>query len=723
MKQVVRKGFRDIILEEVPEPVASPHHVLIRPVFSLISSGTETASIHQEAVIREVAEDPSQLRVIWEVMKVSDPIRTISEVRAKFDALAALGYSGAGIVVDMHETVRDLSIGERVAYGGEGTGHAETIITGRNLVARVPDGVPFEHACFTTLGAIAMNAVRIANIGLGETVAVIGQGIVGQLISQLVRIQGGIAVAIDLLQDRIDLARELGADHALLGGDSLLDSVRSLTDGRGADCVIIAAAAKSSAPCRQAVQICRDRGRLVNVGAVQLDFPYGDMYMKEIRLFMSRAYGPGSYDELYEKHGRDYPVAYVRWTENRNMEEFLRQIETGAVRIEPLITHRFPLEEAPRAYETILDPKAGSVAVLLRYPAADDPTPRARPEPTHRIETRPGPPPAAAIRVALAGAGNIARWAHLPALKKVRDAELRAVYSSSGVRGKTYAKRFGAAYCCTDYDELLGDADIDVIMIVSRHQHHFAQALAALRAGKHVFIEKPMALAEDECRELGRAVDETGRRLAVGFNRRFAPHYVALKRHLDRRTGPAVLHCRINSPGLSGSFWGADPAFGGAVLGEGVHFVDLMYWLLSSEPVGVSAFSLPIGPNEPIGQNNITACFRFADGSIGNLTYCTVGSRTSGGERVEAFTQGGTFIAQDFKRLEIRTGVSRTTKRMFPAKGYDAQMRSFLASIRAGEQTEVTVVDGARATIGALRMLESARTQTPLSIDVAAALR
>ena len=723
MKQVVRKGFRDIIVEELPDPVVKPHHVLIRPIYSLISSGTETASIHQEAVIKEVAQNPSQLRVIWEVMKVSDPIHTFAEVKAKFGALAALGYAGAGILIDKHETVMNLEVGDRVAYGGEGTGHAETIITGSNLTVKVPEAVPFNLACFTTLGSIAMNAVRLANIGLGETVAVIGQGIVGQLIAQLVRINGGVVVAVDLKPDRINLARKLGADHALLGGESLLDDVKSITDGRGADCVIIAAAAKSSAPCHQAVQICRDRGRLVNVGAVDLSFPYGDMYIKEIKLFMSRAYGPGSYDELYEQQGRDYPEAYVRWTENRNMMEFLRLVESGAVQLESLITHRFPLEKAPKAYDTILDPESNSMAVLLEYPAAESPQPDLNFKLERKVVTSSSDSAKGDLRVALVGAGNIARWAHLPGLKKVPNVSLHAVYSASGVRGKTYARRFGAAYCCTDYEEILKDTNIDVVLITSRHQYHCEQALAALQSGKHVFLEKPMALTEEECRLLFQAVEETGKQITVGFNRRFAPYYQAQKRHLAGRTGPAVLNCRINSPGLSGSFWGADPAYGGAILGEAVHFVDLMYWLLESEPVGVSAFSLPRGNKEPIGQNNLAASFYFADGSVGNLTYCTVGSKTSGGERTEAFIQGKAVITENFKRLTVQTITSRTKKRMFPAKGYDAQIKSFLTRIHNGEPPEVTVLDGARATIGGLRMLESARTLSSCSIDLDTVLR
>lgn len=723
MKQVIRKGFRDIIVDDVPEPIAAPFHVLIRPLYSLISSGTETASIHQEAIVREVVENPSQLRQIWEIMKVAGPFSTLAEVRGKFKDYAALGYSGAGIVVDKHHTVTDLEVGERVAYGGEGTGHAETVTTGRNLVASVPESVPFEHACFTTLGSIALNAVRIANIGLGEIVAVIGLGIVGQLVVQLARRNGGVVIAIDLMPNRIELAKEMGAEHAFFSDDTILEKINAVTDGRGVDCAIVAAASKSAAPALQAVQMCRDRGKVVNVGVVELQFPYGEMYRKEIRFFMSRAYGPGSYDETYEKHGQDYPVSYVRWTENRNMTEFLRQVSKGNVKLDSLITHQFTLEEAPKAYDTILDSASGSLAVILRYPAAETTEPLAGYEPKRKVRVAPAKASKADLRVGLVGASNIARWSHLPGLKKASHVNLKAVYSSSGVRGKSYARRFGAEYCCTDYEEILNDPDIDAVIITSRHQYHYDQAMAALKAGKHVFIEKPMALTEEECTSLFETVAETGRELAVGFNRRFALYYLEMKKHLARREGPAVLNCRINSPGMTKAFWGADPTIGGAIVGEAVHFIDLMYWLLESEPVGVSAFSLPTGREDPIGENNMAASFHFADGSIGNLTYCTVGSEKSGGERVEAFMKGSGVVVEDFKRFTIRTKITRTLSRLWPEKGYTAQMKSFFARLREGEAPEVTVRDGARATIGALRMLESARTLRPCAIELDEVLR
>jgi predicted dehydrogenase len=336
------------------------------------------------------------------------------------------------------------------------------------------------------------------------------------------------------------------------------------------------------------------------------------------------------------------------------------------------------------------------------------------------VETSARQHTAGALRVALVGAGNLARWVHLPIIRKTRGLELRAVCSTSGARALGYAKRFGAHYCCSDYEALLGDPDVDLVFILTRNQHHAAQAVAALEAGKHVFVEKPMALTREECLLLARTVRETGRQLAVGFNRRFAPFYVEQKRQLRGRTTPVVVNCRVNSPGIAPPYWMANPAIGGAILGEACHFVDLMYWLLDAEPVEVAAFALPTGQADPIGENNLSASFRFADGSVGTLTYCTVGSRTSGGERVELFADGIGVASEDFTRLDVRTRLRRTRSSWWPEKGYAGLVASFVQAIRTGVEPPVTIRDGARATIGCLEMLEAARTGSTRRIDLRA---
>jgi predicted dehydrogenase len=717
VKQVLRKGFKHIVVDDVPDPVLVPHHVLVRPHYSLISSGTETASIHPD-LLKTVAENPSHIRQVLDVASRQGPISTFHEVRAKFSAYAVLGYAGAGVVVDRHPTVTDLEVGDRVAYGGEGTGHAETVLAGRHLAARVPDGLGLDAAAFATLGAIAMNAVRQAEIQIGDTVAVVGLGLVGQIVAQLVRQQGGNVIGIDLKQERVDLALRLGADTGV-SGDAAADEVRALTNGRGADCVIVAAAAKSDGPARLALDLCRDRGRIVVVGAIEMSFPWLAMYLKEVRVVMARAYGPGSYDRSYEVEGRDYPLPYVRWTEHRNMEEFLRLLALGRVQVAPLISHTFDLGEAPNAYGTILG-GGSSLAVLLRYPernrgaAAPGSADFAR---TIRLAP-PAARPAGGLRVGLIGASGIARWAHLPAMARIAGVALHAVHSTSGARGKTYALRYHAAYCTTDTCQVLQDPAVDVVLIASRNQHHASQALAALQAGKHVFVEKPMALTIPECRELEAAVRESGRQLMVGFNRRFVDFYRAQKAQVAHRTGPAVINCRINSPGLGAGHWMADPSIGGALLGEACHFVDLMYWLLESEPVHVSAYSLPTGRQDPVGENNLVASFQFADGSIGNLTYCTVGSRASGGERVEIFAPGTGAATEDFKKLALHGTTTRRRSRLFADKGYGPQWQAFVAALRSGQPSPVGVRDGSRATIGCLAMLQSASAGRPIAIDL-----
>jgi predicted dehydrogenase/threonine dehydrogenase-like Zn-dependent dehydrogenase len=717
MRQVIRRGLRDMIVDEVPDPPLSSHHVLVQPIYSLISSGTETASIHTGSLLREVAEQPSHIRRVLEVMRQQGPLRTLREVNAKRSEYSVLGYSGAGIVARTHPTVRDLPPGSRVAYGGEGTGHGECVVTGRHLVAEVPDGVPLDAASFATLGAIALNAVRQAAIGLGESVAVLGLGLVGQLIAQLARLQGGRVIAIDLVPERVDLACRLGAPVGFVASEGLRDQVLAAAGGRGVDCAIVAAAAKSAGPCEDALAMTRDRGRLVVVGAVELTFPWLEMYLKEIQLNMARAYGPGSYDPGYEKQGVDYPLGYVRWTENRNMQEFLRLIGTGQVVVEELITDRFPLEWAPEAYAKIMQQPAKTLGVVLSYGRSEAEV-RATPySPKTRVEV--APERSASLAVALIGAGNIARWEHLPALGKCRDTTLRAVCSASGARAKSYARRFRAAYCTSSYEEVLADADTHAVLIVTRNQHHATQALQALQAGKHVFVEKPMALTQDACVALCRAERESGRVLAVGFNRRFAPDYRYVRDQLSRRSGPAVLHCRVNSPGLSGGLWMADPAIGGAILGEGCHFVDLFHWLLEAEFTTVSAYSFPASDTEPIGINNITACFRMSDGSIANLSYCTTGSPKGGGERLEAFAPGITLRTEDFKG-HVRAGrPGHRRRRWFADKGYAAQMEAFVGAIRSGTAHPVTAADGARATLACLALLDSAAAGgEPRSIDL-----
>jgi predicted dehydrogenase/threonine dehydrogenase-like Zn-dependent dehydrogenase len=709
MKQVLRHGLNEIVVRDVPDPVAGPHAVVVAPRASLISTGTETASLHRGGVVGALMENPSHIQRVLAVAKANGPTATLREVRGKLRDYAVLGYSGSGVVVERHPSVTDMAVGDRVAYSGEGTGHGELIVTGRNLVAPLPPSVGFEEAAFGALGSIAMNVVRQSELQLGDTVLVIGLGLVGQLCAQLARLQGARVIATDLDEARATLARELGAEHTVSDPDLVVPAVRQLTNGAGADCAIVAAQGKSAVAPHLALAATRDRGRIVVVGAVELSFPWHEMYLKEMTVRMARAYGPGSYDPAYERDGIDYPLGYVRWTENRNLAEFMRLLETRAVAVTPLVTHRFAFGDAAAAYQTARDREAGALGVVLQYPVREG----ASAVRVARVAVRHGIPAGTTLGLALVGAGNIARWAHLPNIVKDRQAYVRAVVSGSGARALSYAERCGARYCTSEYREVLEDDAVHAVLITSRNREHGKQALAALAAGKHVFVEKPMALTEDECMELTSAVEQSGRVLAVGFNRRFAESYRRVRDALQQRNGPVVLNGRMNSPSIVAGYWMADPEEGGALLGEGCHFADLFAWSLGAEPVEVSAWTLP--------ADNVVAAFRFADGSLANLTYCTVGNRAVAGERLEAYAAGITASAENFKRSSVSGGVRRQVRRWFPRKGYDGQMQAFLRAVRGEPGGDLAgVVDGARATMMCLCLLESARLGKPVAIEPAA---
>lgn len=714
MRQAVRYGLKEIRVEELPAPTLKSHHVLVGVQASLISSGTETASIKTKGVAHELRENPSHIEKILKVMQATSPLLTIAEVRAKFEELVVLGYAGAGTVLAVHPTVKDIQVGDRVAYGGEGTGHGEVVLAARNLITPIPDALSYEEAAFATLGAIATNAVRAASISLGDRVVVIGLGLVGQLIAQIARAEGARVIGVDLQPERIALAKRLGVEHGIISDESAADNVKSLTDGRGADAVIIAAAAKSSAPAQLGMRMCRDRGAMVVVGAVGLDLPWHEMYMKELKLYMARAYGPGSYDDAYERQGRDYPFAYVRWTENRNMGAFLEAIADKRIAVEPLITNRYTLDDAPAAYTSIIEAPSKTLAVVVQYPEIADASG------DHRALLRTSVPvnsaaPAATpradgVRLALVGAGNIAKWAHLPVIQKVPGASLHAVQSGTAARTVSYARRFNAKYATSSFQEILDDPEIDAVLITSRNPQHASQAVASLNAGKHCFVEKPVALTREECDALRAAAASSGRVAVTGFNRRFAPDYVKLRQAAQRSSGPLAIQCTVTSPGISGDYWMADPAIGGAILGEACHFVDLIAWIGGARVRSVSAISLPQEAVGGQGSNTLSATLKLENGNVGSLLYTTLGNAAETGEKTVVLGSGLRAETEDFRSLWIRGAGQRvSTKRFFADKGYREQLEAFVGAIRGTTAASVTTQEGIDATLVCLAMIESAK--------------
>lgn len=711
MKQVIQ-NFRSGILkvEEVPETICQPGGILVDNVASLISAGTEKMAIDlaRRSLAGKARERPDLVRQVLQKLRRDGLASTVQTVRAKLDTPLALGYSCAGIVREVGRGVTEFQVGERVACAGMNyASHAETIFVPRNLAVPIPPGLDFEQAAFVTLGAIALQGVRTAEVRLGEWVGVIGLGLLGQLTIQILKAAGCQVIGIDLDPARIELARQLGADEALARNQDVAGQVQRATSGRGVDAVIITAAAASNDPVELAAEIARDRAVVAVVGAVGLNIPRKPYYEKELQLRTSRSYGPGRYDRQYEELGFDYPIGYVRWTERRNMEEFLRLAAVGAVSPARLTTHRFPIAAAEEAYQMITSGATNYLGVLLEYPRHRDDTPADRDSGAARTiqlrresaTRRPG-----TIRLGMIGAGNFARSVLLPRLKSRRDCELVTVATATGRNALAIGARFGFAAATTDYHELLNNPEIDAVIIATRHDSHARIAGEALRAGKAVLVEKPLAIDTTGLQQLGEVVEGEGARILVGFNRRYAPLVIEMKRFLTGGV-PVALDYRVNAGRIPPESWIQGAEGGGRIIGECCHFIDLMQFLTSADPVEVYATHHPDGPD------TFTSSIRFSDGSIGSLNYFANGDRGLAKERLEVFGGGRTAILDDFQRLELWSNGRRRVVRHFTVeKGFDGEIAAFIESVQTGRPMPISWSSLQLTTRATFAIEESLRT-------------
>jgi len=710
------------VVEEVPEPTVGRGEVKIGTAYSLISSGTEIAGLHRDGLAKEVIREREKIStLIGRAVKEQGIIKTAQGILDKFKELSITGYSGAGVVIEKSSEIMDLELGQRVAYGGIQAGHAEIVCTPRNLVAAVPEGVGLKDASLTTIGSIALHAVRNANITIGDSVAIIGLGLIGQLVIQLVQLAGGRVFGIDIRKERLDLGLKQGAEVALDGSKNPKQFLDVLTDGQGADSVIICASSQTSQPLEMALDIARSRARVIVVGSVKMEMPREVLYRKELQLMVSRAYGPGSYDALYEKKGIDYPIDYVRWTENRNMGEFLRLLKEGKIHPEYIITHEFGVREAPVAFQKLTSGEEGIVGAVLRYTEVEEKDTANKTTIQLPVPSRRTPSQSDKLKVGIIGLGNIARWVHLPNVSKHPNLILKGVCTPKGYKAKHLGIRFRSEYCSTDYQEVVRDPDINLVMICTRHDLHFQIATEALRAGKHVFVEKPMAMTKDDCSRLVQLVRETGLGFMVNFNRRYSPMYQIARNAFSGR-GPKIVSVRMNSPDILGSSWITDPVEGGgAVLGEGCHFFDLMAWLTESEPISIFARNLFPLEDNLASENNLVCTISFQDGSVGSFLYETVGNRGLGSERVEISAAGISAVVKDMKRLSVWDESGSRVKRkksLNPDKGYYNILNAFIEAILRGQDFEKEAIAGARATLCALAALRSIETDLPQKLEV-----
>ena len=718
MKQVVQ-NYRtgQLKVEDLPAPALRPGGVLVRTARSLISAGTERTIVEtaQSSLIGKARNRPDLVRQVLDSFKREGLSSTYEKVKARLSQSKALGYSASGVVMEVGSDAQEFRVGDRVACAGGGyASHAEVNFVPKNLCCKMPDGVSQESACYTTVGAIALQGIRQVDPRLGEAVAVIGLGLVGQLTVQLLKAAGCQVLGVDIDQAACELAKKSGADSVASDSTSARTACDALTGGRGADCIVITAATKSSEPVELGAELARDRARIVVVGLVGMDVPRHSFFAKELELRLSRSYGPGRYDPAYEEKGNDYPIGYVRWTERRNMEAILRLVAEGKVNTELLTTQRFAVANATEAYDLILNGGQRFCGVVLEYPGAEQ----------HRAsrarEVRSMAVASDELGISFIGAGNFARGVLLPIVKRAAKVRLLGVGAATGLSAKNTADQFGFSYSTTDYQEILRDEKSEIVFVATRHDSHSQLASEALACGKHVFVEKPLAVTNQGLREVVAAARESNGLLMVGYNRRFAPVAKEIKKLFGSRATPMTIVYRVNAGQLPREHWAHDSAEGGGrIIGEACHFIDFVQHMTGALPARVTAEAASRTQAAGMIDDSTVISMSMTDGSIASIVYAASGDPSVAKERVEIFCERSVGTIDDF-----RTGTfnhDRKTTKLGGStqdKGHAAEIAAFLEAARGRTGAPITLESLIATTLTSFAVVESVRSAAPVAVDL-----
>lgn len=684
MRQLVVTRGR-VSIADVPAPGLEKGRVLVRVASSCVSIGTELSGIRTSGtpLWKRALRKPALVKQFLKLASVQGIGSAASTAIQQVSASHPIGYSAAGEVIAVAPDVVDFAPGDRVACaGGQCAHHAEVISVPINLVVRVPEAVSLAHASTVALGAIALQGVRRCAPTLGESVVVVGLGLLGQLAVQLLRANGCKVIALDVQKDRCQLALSLGADAAVMPEEpEPVEVVSRITGGVGADAVVITAASSSSEILSRAFRMCRKKGRVVLVGDVGLDIARSDIYEKELDFLVSTSYGPGRYDRSFEEEGIDYPVAYVRWTETRNMAAYLEQIANGAVRLDQLVGSPRRLDEAPAVYEALKQPQGSPLCVVIQYDGAEEPAQ------VSQAVVRSAPSTADRIGIAVIGTGGFSRSTHLPNLARLKDRyELRAIVSRSGVPGQEVARQYQVPKVATDAAQVFGDPGVGAVLIATRHDSHAELVLKALGSGRHVLVEKPLCLTPDELVQIDRTLQagSPGPVLQVGFNRRFSPHIRRVRELLADRRAPVMINYLMNAGRVPLDNWVHGPQGGGRNIGEACHIYDVFTFLVGAEATDVSVVAAQPGDSYYTYRDNFVATVRFRDGSVATLTYTALGSTSHSKERMTVFHDGEVTTVDNYQQLaSTRAGVGLATR--LSEKGHFEELEAFAAAVRSGE--------------------------------------
>lgn len=688
-------------------PALQKGRVLVRTVASLISAGTERAAVElvSKGLVQEARQRPDLVKAVVQKVKNEGLLNTFASVRDKMAASQALGYSASGIVAAVAEDVSEFQVGDRVACAGVGyASHAEVLSVPKNLCVHLPEGVSFESGAYGTLGAIALQGVRLAEPTLGESVVVIGLGLVGQLTVQLLKANGCRVFGLDLDESRVALALELGADKASVSSEASAKEIEVWTRGHGADAVLITAATDSNEPVELAARVSRLKGRVIIVGMTGMNIPRAPFFSRELKLVISMSYGPGRYDPEYEERGHDYPLPYVRWTEKRNIESFLELIGQGRINVERLTTHRFPIAEADRAYQLISgELREPNLGVVLNY----DP----EAEVVRKVSLGTAPQGRGSIVLGVIGAGGYVPAMLLPHFK-TEGVEFRSIATASGISAHDVGKRFGFAYAVSSAEEVLDDANVNLVVIGTRHDLHAELARKALERNKHVFVEKPLALNDEQLDAVLDAAGTSTGRLMVGFNRRFSPLAQRAKEFFNDRDTPLSMLYRVNAGRIPKEHWtqNADEG-GGRIVGEVCHFIDLMQFIAGAPPVSVFAESISAKASKVVDADSVFITLRFADGSNGAVAYLSEGDKGLAKERLEIFGAGRVFVLDDFRRATL---YKDSREEQVVLKTQDKGQQSEVREICKGNA--ISLDELAATTRATFRVLDSLRERRPFEI-------
>ncbi len=709
MKQIIQSfktGETNQI--EVPVPQIQEGHILIKTTRTLVSLGTERMLVEfgKASMLSKAKQQPDKVKMVIDKIKTDGLRPTIDSVFNKLDEPFPLGYNNVGVVTEVGPGVRSFQTGDRVVSNGQ---HAEYVLIPEKLAAKIPDNVSDEQAAFTVLGSIGLQGIRLLKPAFGETIVIYGLGLIGLLSLQLLKANGCNVIGIDIADDKLKLAESFGA--VALDAKSGLDlpgRIMQETDGFGADGVLITASSKDNEIISQSAKMCRKRGRIVLVGVTGLNISRADFYEKEISFQVSCSYGPGRYDDEYELKGRDYPLPFVRWTENRNFKAVLNALAGGGLNVDPLITEILPFDQFEQVYKNISASKA--IATIFKFPEASDESKRIAIEKTEKVDA------GKHVCIGVIGVGNFAKMTLLPALSK-SDARVKYLCDITGVAATTLAKKYNIDFSVSDVDEVLKDDEVNLVIITTRHNSHAELASAALKAGKHVLVEKPLALNEPELQNIIELYNANNQLLTVGFNRRFAPAIKELKKHLSEFSSDLNMVATMNAGFIPRQHWVHDMETGGGrIIGEACHFIDLLAFLADSPVKAVFMTGLGIDPNEDTDNAIIT--LKFANGAQGVVNYFANGSKTYAKERIEVFGNGKVFIVDNFRRLE-GYGVKGLSKIKYKQdKGHFNQFKTLIDALASGDTDKAvsfeSVVNTTRASFAAL---ESLKTKQWITIE------